>query len=442
MTTLRIFVSHNKLLLPECLEVDPTKISIKELRDLAFKAAKITASIASHKFYVTSYLTDVITLNEQEGDFKESQFLNDVGMKSMSTLFIISLETGSKPRRRKNPKISNEEVEVSDNDDFSMDIDDVIKVYEKTSDKKKRQAIFKFGAANAEKVVETKGFTDASKETLIAFLKDDTLAIEEGPLFDAVIRWAKKKAKSDDIKSVLTEDIMKNVRFPLMLTSDIATKVIPLSILEMQQALDLFSYTSAFQASKAKDKDVKAPPLPKTLSIYGAKPRVPSRKPSRFGTVSTATPIITLSNDNKTATHASGGSGHNWVLGEELVKSGKREWKVRIDTLESNNWIMLGVTNSLPGSGAYSYSWTGNYGLASAQQVYKGGASTSCTHSQAYYQAGNTVSCLLDLTALTFTIRVIETGFTYVLDALPSGHSWYFHVNLHGSNDQVTLLPV
>jgi len=51
--------------------------------------------------------------------------------------------------------------------------------------------------ANKEKnLFESKTFeADATKESLMAILKEDNLSAPEIVLFDAVVRWAKKKDK-------------------------------------------------------------------------------------------------------------------------------------------------------------------------------------------------------------------------------------------------------
>jgi len=201
--------------------------------------------------------------------------------------------------------------------------------------------------------------------------------------------------------------------------------------LEIQQTLDLFSYTGAMGA-RDKDKDTKKIPLPKSLEVFSTKPRTPVKKPAKWGR---CTSQVRLSNNNLTATTI-GSSAYQWVVTEETISKGKYEWKIKIDNM--GHWMFFGVTNSIPTQDS-SYSYTGSYGITCAQYVGKGGSLSSDTTCPKV-TSGSTMSFLLDLTTLTLTITWIETKLSYIISGLPSGHPWYFQVNLYDVNNAVTFI--
>eukprot|EP00457_Paulinella_chromatophora_P005564 gb/GEZN01005581.1/.p1 GENE.gb/GEZN01005581.1/~~gb/GEZN01005581.1/.p1 ORF type:complete len:489 (-),score=102.28 gb/GEZN01005581.1/:270-1736(-) len=109
---------------------------------------------------------------------------------------------------------------------------------------------------NMEEIVASDSFLRLSRDRLLALLKDDLLAVEEVSLFQAVVRWGqhqlKKEARKtgrseskDDagaLKEVL-EDLLKEVRFAVMETDDIATHVAPSGLVDEGVVLKYFQYS-------------------------------------------------------------------------------------------------------------------------------------------------------------------------------------------------------
>jgi len=78
----------------------------------------------------------------------------------------------------------------------------------------------------------------------VDFVKRDTLNVDEGDLFDAMLAWAKQgdeKTETGKIKESL-KDVVPHIRFGLMTTEQLASKVSGAGLLEPQQILDLFTY--------------------------------------------------------------------------------------------------------------------------------------------------------------------------------------------------------
>eukprot|EP00456_Euglypha_rotunda_P065098 TRINITY_DN55667_c0_g1_i1.p1 TRINITY_DN55667_c0_g1~~TRINITY_DN55667_c0_g1_i1.p1 ORF type:complete len:101 (-),score=11.35 TRINITY_DN55667_c0_g1_i1:2-304(-) len=100
--------------------------------------------------------------------------------------------------------------------------------------------------------------------------------------------------------------------------------------------------------------------------------------------------------------------------------------------------MFFGICNGVPTQDS-SYSYSGSYGITAAQYVGRGGSLTNDTTAPRV-STGNTLVCVLDLNAFTFSISVVETAQKYVISSIPAGQSWHFMVNLYGPNDQVTFL--
>jgi len=103
---------------------------------------------------------------------------------------------------------------------------------------------------NTEEIIEGEAFLNLPKHRLMTLIKDDRLSVDELPLFNALVRWAKNEAKkqerkddADTLKAIL-KDFMPLIRFPTMDVSEIAGHVATSGLLEQNQLLDLFKFVS------------------------------------------------------------------------------------------------------------------------------------------------------------------------------------------------------
>lgn len=92
-------------------------------------------------------------------------------------------------------------------------------------------------------------FTQVSHEFLSQIVKRSSLRIDEVSLLKAVDRWATKrcKEKSKEVNganktSELGEELLQNVRFPLMSPNQFSEVVIPSDILSKTEIIDVFKY--------------------------------------------------------------------------------------------------------------------------------------------------------------------------------------------------------
>jgi len=99
---------------------------------------------------------------------------------------------------------------------------------------------------NAKKIFESKGFSKVPKKQLIELLKRDTLRIKEDVLLQSVVGYVKAqnpKADTAEVKKAMA-DFIPHIRFPTLNTTDLASKVVPLGILESDEILSLFSWAA------------------------------------------------------------------------------------------------------------------------------------------------------------------------------------------------------
>jgi len=116
-------------------------------------------------------------------------------------------------------------------------------------------------------VFEAKALLSFSKEILQAVLKRDSLQIKEADLFAGILRWGKAKSKSDSPEALqgTLKGLVELVRFPIMSTQEIATKVVPTGLLTSAQVLSLFTYVST---SEKKEKSGEKLALPSDLKMF------------------------------------------------------------------------------------------------------------------------------------------------------------------------------
>ena len=161
--------------------------------------------------------------------------------------------------------------------------------------------------------------------------------------------------------------------------------------------------------------------------------------PDKFNLHSTG---VTLQEDCKVAVHDST-SGHKYVLGENTYQQGIVRRKLKIESFQSHNWMLVGVTKGdvVPQDNR-SFEWPGSYGWAlgscSWQGVLKEGSLTSETTLQNLTKQGDTVELVLDCDAAKLSLH-LPTGQQFHVD-LPKSQTWRLHVNFHGANDKIRIV--
>jgi len=136
-----------------------------------------------------------------------------------------------------------EESTTSDDDEFKGIT--LSNIFKKLSSKGSEHKIaLRFIDQNAAEVMEQKAWLGLSKAELVEIISRDSLGAEsEAQIFQSVHRWGSAQAtKSGKEVSEELKGVLEHVRFPLMATEDVASKVVPTNLLTSAQTLELFTY--------------------------------------------------------------------------------------------------------------------------------------------------------------------------------------------------------
>eukprot|EP01080_Neovahlkampfia_damariscottae_P007523 gene7523-11847_t len=170
-------------------------------------------------------------------------------------------------------------------------------------------------AKKPEECFKSKDFKKLDKQTMIFIVQNDELNIEEITLFDYIIKWGRSQLDGglDDLNTVLTEDIMKYIRYPLIDSKDLFERCRPTGVVPEEQWIE------ALELHATGDE------LPKKYKMRGSY--------SSFGLYKWS---------NKQTTFTMNTTTWTGISGTEL-KKGKHEWHIKLKTLTStgNSWMMI-----------------------------------------------------------------------------------------------------
>ena len=151
---------------------------------------------------------------------------------------------------------------------------------------------------------------------------------------------------------------------------------------------------------------------------------------------------VILQDDRRVAVHDST-RGHTYVLGENIYQSGTIRFKLKLESLQNNHWILVGIVKAdVVPKDSSSYSWPGAYGwaLGDTGQEYQNGVHRHNNNVKGQSKQGDTVELVLDCDSGKLSLY-LPTGQQYHF-VVPKYQSWRLHVNLHGANDKIRIVEV
>ena len=120
---------------------------------------------------------------------------------------------------------------------------------QKFEDKDLENRCWEVVAVHTEEAVTTGDFVVAERSLVESVVKREKLNVKEVELFKAVNRWAEKKIEEQGIASngnakrrIIGEEILEEIRFPLMSQEEFAIFVIDTNILNMQEVGDMIKH--------------------------------------------------------------------------------------------------------------------------------------------------------------------------------------------------------
>ena len=153
---------------------------------------------------------------------------------------------------------------------------------------------------------------------------------------------------------------------------------------------------------------------------------------------------ISIQEDGKVAVHDSS-VRHEYVLGENVYQHGIIRFKLKLESFQNNNWIMVAISKAdvVPQTDGSVY-WPGcngwSLGSYSNVGVYKNGSFTTNNTFRNVTKQGDTVELVLDCHAGKLTLH-LPTGQQFRIK-IPKSRSWRLYVNLHGANDKIRIVEV
>ena len=154
-------------------------------------------------------------------------------------------------------------------------------------------------------------------------------------------------------------------------------------------------------------------------------------------------PGVSLEEGGKVAVHDSSQSQHRYALGENVYKEGVVKLKLKIESFQNNQWMMVGVVNGdVVPQNDNSYGWGGSYGWALGSNGNQGDwkKRTYTTDSTLTNQTkqGDIINLVLDCDAAKLSLH-LPTRQQFHID-LPKSQTWKLNVNLHGANDKIRIM--
>jgi len=207
------------------------------------------------------------------------------------------------------------------------------------------------------------------------------------------------------------KEIIPLIRFPLMTLQEVAASVVPASILEMKEQLDLFSYLSSKEAKKKSGGGQIE--LPKTLSRFSDTPRKASVMLKWDETLSRP---ITISEEGAVATHSSSDGA---AFCTTAFTEGKHRWTVTILNCQGN---CLDVGVSCRHSQTDSpLRVSGIHAGGTSIQIQSGcGVSRGSGPSWTRFTNGIVIHVLLDMDARTLSYNVNGADSGVIVNSLPA----------------------
>jgi hypothetical protein len=221
------------------LKLDVEKVTLNEFKEQAQKAIKTDASL--ERIISVFYLEDAIDITESDG----KSTLSSLGVKNGSYILVRPNNIPLPKRKLKQEPL----ILVGDSKSGAVPLgvnEENIWSYLAKAKSSELKALLDWTDKNAKKIFEAKGFAKAPKKQIIDLIKRDTLRIKEDVLLSSVINWVKAqnpKADTAEVKKLMV-DFTPHIRFPTLSTADLASKVVPLGILESDDILALFSWAA------------------------------------------------------------------------------------------------------------------------------------------------------------------------------------------------------
>jgi len=231
------------------IEVDATIADLKTEISKQFKIEEVTAG--RHTMVLSKFCHDVIPLEDP------LQKISSLSITESDSVCLIPPNDLKPPisKRAGTEKKAAAKAEEPESDDEEKKFKDFtlkncVEKYESGKEKEKKLAL-EYIEIHIDELLAESALRKAKEDTLKQILLSENLQVEELPLFEAVVDWGKQKAEEEkkELKAVVS-GLLPFIRFPLMSTSQLASKVAPSGLVESHHIVTLFTYTSQTSEEK------------------------------------------------------------------------------------------------------------------------------------------------------------------------------------------------
>jgi hypothetical protein len=373
-----------------------------------------------YNYFSIEYGKDLIDLSA----VNNSTVLSAVPINNRSTILAVA-PAELKPAYSKTKLVPNKE-EVKEEKKEQKEVDkyaglthnNIFTKLSETTNATKRKILLEYVEIYASKIFPNPKALEWDEATVNNLVQSNELNADEATVLDFLQKYT--TAKNISIKPFLSY-----VRFPIMSTQDIATKVAPFNLLEQQEILDLFTYLGMKQAAGDNAEALKATKVPDSLKKFSAEKRK-GRKPTNWFKFDQTKKHASLTlSEEGTVVSCATSTNYQPIFGDIELDKGQHEWNITLTQFYVNSYsVCIGVV---------PVSFT-NYTVA--QMVgYSGhipGWSYAVGHGYKYSQAGNlaygkkcaqgdVIKVKLDLDAgtLEFFVNEISQGVAYTGITVP-----------------------
>jgi len=310
------------------------------LGDVRSQIAKVfeISDLRGYNLTAASFGVDVVELRDKT----DKEPISSCGLVNGAFVLVTAPVDQKPPRARRNAKGKDEKEDKEQDRDIYKGwtaANALGKLAEARAPKTKKLALEYVDMYTAD-IVKTAAWARLSRDSLLEIIKRDWLSIEEGPLLEACVTWARAEIKrksgkeeKDEIKKTLAP-VLPFIRFPCMDVTTVATKVNPSGLLESQQILDLFTFLG-LKNSGAKQK------LPDSLAKFNSKPREPRKRFAEFKWSETLKwGAVQITDGGLGAT--ANGSSNQTVAADVVFEKGVHEWEIEIKG-DASAYSMIGL---------------------------------------------------------------------------------------------------
>jgi len=217
------------------LKTDATFADLKKESEVALKL-----QLAAYDWALVSFGHDAISLKHKKNEDKILEKTQE------NVIFVAIAPQSIKPTRR---MVKDHQDTREEDEKFKgLTFENIWTKLSAAKEKKTKNICYEYLDLFSSDILKGKAFLRLPLKSVSEIVKRDSLTAQEIEIFNAVVAWGHYQLKLKDEKVSETSlkgiinDLLPFVRFPLLTTEEVASRVVPTGVLNASQVLDLFTY--------------------------------------------------------------------------------------------------------------------------------------------------------------------------------------------------------